>query len=211
MRILILLIWKGEVFRGHPVLLLHTAIQYTKKKNPKNKSPTLSFVLVFILMPYKYVRQSLEDYLYEQVFIQICWKSAWMNVCLHEPLLRLLFPQYSINAAYLMIHHVVILLSGCLSCRFAVSFHCSHQNLSWKYSWLILYVWRVVLSFSVIFFVGFFFFWGWKSCLNWCLRRKEGKWVCRYCWGKSAVVNQTTVNMLGLVTSRMVIGPLIQL
>lgn len=61
------------------------------------------------------------------------------------------------------------------------------------------------------FLLAFFFFWGWKSCLNWCLRRKEGKWVCRYCWGKSAVVNQTTVNMLGLVTSRMVIGPLIQL
>lgn len=79
---------------------------------------------------------------------------------------------------------------------------------------------EIFLSYSVCvtsgaFFLGDFFcwlfFWGWKSCLNWCLKRKEGKWVCRYCWGKSAVVNQTTVNMLGLVTSRMVIGPLIQL
>lgn len=55
--------------------------------------------------------------------------------------------------------------------------------LFWKYSWLISYLQSGV------------FFWGWKNCLNYCLRRKEGEWVCRCYWGKSAVVNQT-VNVL---------------
>ena len=169
---------EGEVFRECLIYSLHVVIQYTER------NPTLSFVLIFnlnVLPAFKAIFGRLSLVLHTICEKNVCsevfqrFTDEWLFA---GTWLRWLFLQHSPHAAYSVLCPMAVLLPSCPSCRLTV-FIAATRNLLCKYSWLTSYLWRVGL---------FGFFWGWKNYLNWCLRRKEEGWVCKYYWSKPAVV-----------------------